>query len=140
MNLVIHRVKDKLKACLLFRTFAIPQLTELWNLFYIDGVKTITPGLVLNYVDELAFAYWVMCDGSRQDSRLILHWQDFTAAENHLISEELNTKFGLSSKVIDHKKKYTVILFSTFDAARLRQILLSYRIDSMLSKLPLILI
>lgn len=100
-----------------FKTFSHKSFTEIWNLFYINGVKTIKPGLVLDYINGLGLAYWIMSDGSLQKDRksMILHTQSFSKAENETLSNELNSKFGLpawrsqAARVIPHKGKYWVI-------------------------------
>lgn len=91
-----------------FKTFSHPSFTFIWDLFYVNGVKTIRPGLVLNYITGLGLAYWVMSDGSLQGDHksMIPHTQSFSLDENHILSNELNSKFGLHSRVIPHKGIY----------------------------------
>lgn len=40
-----------------FKTFSHPSFTIIWNMFYVDGIKTITPGIVLNHINGLGLAY-----------------------------------------------------------------------------------
>src|SRR5947208_560690 len=40
-----------------FKTFSHSSFTMIWNLFYIDNVKTIQPGIILNYINALGLAY-----------------------------------------------------------------------------------
>lgn len=119
-----------------FKTFSHPSFTAIWNLLYVNGVKIVQPGLILNHLTEVGFAYLVMCDGSLSGNSLTLHTQGFTRSENETFSNELNTKFGLSSKVIFHKIKYWVVVFPSSDAAKLRAILAPHIIPSMQYKLP----
>lgn len=118
-----------------FRTFAIPQITEFWNVFYVNGVKIITPGLITLYVDAIALTYWVIGDGS-YNGYLILHTQSFTYDENLLISKELNAKFGLHSRVEQHKHKYYIVRFPASDNQKLAKIITPYMLECFSYKLP----
>ena len=42
--------------------------------------KSITPGLITNYLTARGLAYWIMCDGSLQNDKksIILHTQGFS--------------------------------------------------------------
>lgn len=118
-----------------FKTFSHPSFTTLYNLFYVNGVKVIRPGLVLEHVTAVSLAYLVMSDGSLNGNTLTLHTQSFTQAENLIFSQELNAKFGFSSKVVSHKS-YWVVVFPSSDGHKLQTILEPYIIPSMLYKLP----
>lgn len=50
-----------------FKTFSHPSFTLIWHMFYVDRVKSIQQGLVLNHLSGLGLAYWVMSDGSLQN-------------------------------------------------------------------------
>lgn len=121
-----------------FKTFSHPSFTCIWNMFYVDGVKTILPGLILEHLTGLGLAYWIMSDGSLQsDGRsMILHTQSFTERENELLSSELNIKFGLHSRVIPHKEKYWVIYIPSKDATVLHSLIYSHIIPSFKYKVP----
>ena len=79
-----------------------------------------------------------MGDGSlhREGRVLTLHTQGFTEEENSILSSELNSKFGLNSKVIVHKTHMTVIQFPTIDANTLHDLISPYVIPSMKYKVP----
>lgn len=81
-----------------FKTFNHQMFFDLYNLFYIDGKKVITQE-ILDKVDYVAFAYWIMGDGSfkSRDNILVLHTEGFSKEENELISNTLNKKFYLHS-------------------------------------------
>lgn len=107
-------------------------------MFYVDGVKTILPGLVTNHLSGLGLAYWVMSDGSlaKDLQSMILHTQSFTLEENTLLSTELNDKFGLHSRVILHKEKYYVIFIPREDAKLLHDLIAPHIISSLKYKVP----
>lgn len=120
-----------------FKTFTHVSFTEIWENFYSDRTKTIQPGLIKNYINELGLAYWIIGDGSLgKDGSLILHTQSFSQSENEMISEELNEKFNLSSKVIQHKEKYYVIRIPRSDGLRLRELIIPHMLPSFKSKIP----
>lgn len=121
-----------------FKTFSIPQFTEVYNLFYEDGTKVIRPGLVSDHIGGLGLRYWIMSDGSLQKDKrsMILHTQSFTKEENLLLSSELNRKFGLHSRVIEHKDKYTVIFIPRRDAQTIRELIYPHLLPHFAYKLP----
>jgi hypothetical protein len=119
-----------------FRTFACSQFTALYQLLYTDNLKCIKSGLVTNYVDAVALAYWFMSDASLSGNSVTLHSQSFTETENRTISSELNLKFGLHSKVVQHKNKYWVIRFPGADGPILRKLVGPYVISSLQYKIP----
>lgn len=121
-----------------FKTFSHPSFTLIWNMFYVDRVKSIQPGLVLNHLSGLGLAYWIMSDGSLQnDSQsMILHTQSFTKSDNEMLSKELNLKFKLHSRVISHKGMYWVIFIPREDASTLNGLISPYIIPYFKYKLP----
>lgn len=132
----LHGHRTGLVKSFWFKTFSFVSFTEIWNLFYRNGVKSIPSGLIMNHVTRVSFAYWIMCDGSLNGNSMILHTQSFTQAENIMMSNELNEKFGLHSVVIPHKKIYFVIKFPTTDRARIRELILPHMIPSIMYKVP----
>ena len=124
-----------------FKTFSHKSFSVIWDLFYntSNGVtkKTINSGTILNHLNEVGLAYWVMGDGSlhREGRVLTLHTQGFSHDENKIMSEELNLKFGFKSKVVKHKNKF-VVQFTTSDANKLHDLIKPYLIPTMQYKLP----
>ena len=51
-----------------FKTFSHKSFSIIWDLFYTNsnGItkKTLNSGIILNHLDEVGLAYWVMGDGS----------------------------------------------------------------------------
>jgi len=81
-----------------------------------------------------------MGDGSLQKDKktMILHTQGYTFDENIILSKELNTKFGFSTSVIFHKKKYWVIKIPSKDAFLLHSLISPHMHVSMRYKLPVL--
>jgi len=125
-----------------FKTFSFYSFDEIWNLFYIKSndkaIKTIQECLILNHLTDRGLAYWIMGDGSlnKDKKTMILHTQSYTKTENLILSRELNEKFGFSSEVILHKKKYFVVKFNSKDALTLHNLIKPYIIESMKYKIP----
>ena len=129
-----------------FKTFSHQSFTELYNLFYLEirsenmvlREKRISENLIRDYLTPRGLAYWIMCYGSLQNDKrsIILHTQSFTLRENTILSDELNTKFLLNSRVIPHKKIYTVILIPAQNDQSIREIIKEHIIDSMSYKVP----
>ena len=106
-------------------------------LWYFKGKKTINSGIILNHLDEVGLAYWIIGDESlhREGRVLTLHTQGFSLNENKRISEELNLKLGFKSKVVKHKNKF-VVQFTTSDANKLHDLIKPHLIPTMQYKLP----
>lgn len=119
-----------------FKTFTHVSFSIIWDLIYIDGKKVIQEGLILNHLGPIRLAYWIMCDGSLSGRIMTLHTQGFTQAENIILSNELNQKFGFNTKVIPHKGKYFVIKFSSEDARKIHDLIDRHIIPSMKYKVP----
>jgi tRNA threonylcarbamoyladenosine modification (KEOPS) complex Pcc1 subunit len=78
-----------------------------------------------------------MSDGSLgSENSMILHLQGFSEAENTTISNELNSKFNLHSKVITHKTKYFVVKIPARDASTLRALIKPHMLPMFAYKLP----
>lgn len=123
-----------------FKTFSHPSFSRIYEMFYVNGVKCIPHGIVRDHMTGLGLAYWVMSDGSLQNDlkSMILHSQSFTWAENTILSGELNAKFGLNSRVIAHKEKYSVIFIPQTDAAILKELIGPHMIPYFSYKVPVV--
>lgn len=64
----IHGAKQGEVKSYWFKTFSHKSFSIIWDLFYdtSNGIikKTINPGTILNHLDEVGLAYWVIGDGS----------------------------------------------------------------------------
>lgn len=123
-----------------FKTFSHPSFSRVYEMFYVNGVKSIASGIILNYLTGFGLAYWVMSDGSLQNDlkSMILHSQSFTWAENEILSAELNTKFGFSSRVISHKHIYSVIFIPAGDAVILKGLIAPHMLPYFNYKVPVV--
>lgn len=70
---------------------------------------------------------------------MTLNTQGYGLTENQRLSEELNSKFGLNSRVAQIRGKYFVINIPSANAELLANLIRPYLIPTMLYKLPRIL-
>lgn len=106
-------------------------------MFYKSGKKVYSSGIITKFITDVGFAFMIMGDGSLgHDNILTLHTQGFSAAENKLICDELNAKFGLHGKVVPHKTKYTVVQFPASDAKTIRALIEPHMLPMFSYKVP----
>lgn len=79
----------------LFSTRALPFFTFYYELFYVNGVKTIPSNIGL-YLTPVAVAFWIMDDG-HWNRGLTLNTQGFSVQGVELLVIALNTNFGINS-------------------------------------------
>jgi hypothetical protein len=109
-----------------------PQLTEIYNMIVINGVKTITRKY-LELLTPKSLAYWWMDDGN---VRGIFATMCFSKEENELIKTFLFEKFGIESSVHKFKGGTGWTLYITkAGRSRLFELIEPYVIDSMKYKI-----
>lgn len=75
-----------------FATRNLPCLIPFYDLFYVNGIKTI-PINIAEYLTPRAFAYWIMDDGGKgTNGELILHTRRFSLNEVLLLQEAIKKK------------------------------------------------
>lgn len=84
-----------------FRTVAHTAFLELHNQFIVNTKKTVCDNTVKLHLSARGLAYWIMDDGSLQTNKKAItsHTQGFSKTEISILSNELNDKFGLDSRV-----------------------------------------
>lgn len=78
-----------------FQTRSYPVFLFLYNLFYVNKVKTISDEL-FHYINPIALAYWIMCDGVSAQYGVVLCSESFTLQENIKLINILKIKFDLN--------------------------------------------
>jgi hypothetical protein len=83
-----------------FRTYALPCFNELYELFYINGIK-IVPSNIFELLTVEGLCYWICDDGSfcKRYQVITLSTQSFTFADVELLIKVLNDKFGLKCTI-----------------------------------------
>lgn len=99
----IYEYKDKPLVLIKATSIAHPDLTNIYNQIYINGVKTITRELLYNYVDERALAFWFQDDGSY----CAIATHNYSLKENEVIKEFLLNKFNIKTRIQHHKERIT---------------------------------
>jgi hypothetical protein len=75
-------------------TRVYPCFTEWYNIFYVNN-KKIVPLALYNMLDYEALAYWIMGDGIRSGTGIVLQTQSYTIKECVFIINVLMHKFYL---------------------------------------------
>lgn len=97
---------------LVLETRTLPCLIGLYNLFIVNNIKTIQVDLI-NYFDEVAFAHWIMGDGTRSPSGgLILCTDGFTIPEITRLINILIIKYDLKCGIHKNKNSYRLYISS----------------------------
>lgn len=126
-----------------FDIYSFSSLNWLYDLFYVNGVKTIQPELI-NYLTPMSLAFLIMDDGCwlPYSKSVRIATNCFTKEEVELLISMLDTKFGLNCTIQllskkggnSPKDKYSIyIRASSFP--KLKELVLPYMHSSMLYKL-----
>ena len=114
-----------------FYTKQYPELTEIYNTFYKNGIKIIPDDLNL---DAIALSVWFMDDGSKcSDSDFYLNTQQFDV-KNQLKLLEYLKKVGLNAN-LNKDKSYHRIRFISSSINRLKELIRENIIPSMYYKI-----
>jgi hypothetical protein len=91
-------VKGIKHSALQMNTRAMPCITELYNMFYVNGVK-IVPKDLYNLLTPEALAHWIAGNGTHDTNGILLQTQSFTIKENIFIINVLIVKFNIKSSI-----------------------------------------
>ena len=105
------RINGKYYCLIVFATRVFPCFTKWYNLFYVNN-KKIVPLELYNMLDYEALAYWIMCDGTRSGSGIVLQTQSFTVKECVFIISILIHKFNLTCNIYMQNNKPTIYINS----------------------------
>ena len=83
---------NKYKKSWWFRTVRHSKLTEIRKLFYPKGIK-IVPKNINNFLDKSALAWWIMDDGSYNQSKIDISTYSFTLNEVQKLLKVILNKF-----------------------------------------------
>jgi hypothetical protein len=126
-----------------FDTFSFSSFNWLYDLFYFNGTKIISPEIE-NYFSPLSLAHLIMDDGGWTGYGVRIATNNFTVAEVELLQKILKNKFNLDSTVqlISNKgskrttEKYSLYIIKA-SVPELRELILPYVHSSMVYKLGL---
>lgn len=86
-------------------TRAYPILTQLYLIFYSNGIKIVPLDFMFLYINAVVFAYWIIDDGSRHGPGLILITHSFTFQEVYGLAGIFHSHFGFSCTVQNRNGK-----------------------------------
>ena len=119
-----------------FRTVSRPEMTEYRKMFYRGRRKRI-PDELRNIIDPVAFAVWIMDDGTNElgTSRCLrINTQCFTITDHLKLQRILKQKFGITTTLNRDKGKYRLRVKKA-DMPLLRKLVGKYIIPSMRYKI-----
>ena len=91
--------RGKIYNSLIFQTKMLPCFNYLWDLFYIDKVKTV-PLNIGEILTEVGLAFWIMDDGGLgSNGTLNLHTDSYTFTEVNLLIEVFKNNFDINSRI-----------------------------------------
>ena len=119
-----------------FNTFTFRSFNKIYKMFYNNGKKRIKLSLV-DYLDPLALAIWIMDDGCKVSSGLKLSTHSFKYSDLIFLISLLFNKFGLKTSIQSGNNKYDqyVIYIWAESMSTLVNIVKPYIIPSMKYKL-----
>lgn len=107
----IDKRTNKTYKSLNFWTKSLPELTELYNVFYIDKVKIVPKDLSL--LTPIALAHWIMQDGSRTTSKgLYLCTDSFSEAEVIHLTKYLKDRYKISCSIHKANGRFRIYILA----------------------------
>jgi len=126
-----------------FQTISHRSFNVFYDLFIVEGKKTVIKGLIKNYLTPLALATWYMDDGSLTDYRsghgqgVQLHTQGFTKEAVEQMVTELNDKYQFNCWMrLVKKGRLPIICLPSESYSLFYEIVKDYVDSSMIHKLP----
>lgn len=104
-----------------------PEIGRLRDVFYKNGKKTI-PIDFEKYLNELVLAIWYMDDGYyyKKDKNSFIYLGKLNQDEANIMSNVLNSKFNIKTKIYDKKNKGLVLYFSVSETKKMHNIIKQY--------------
>lgn len=116
-----------------FRTLRHPSITLFHNKFYKNGVKVI-PEKIVDLLDPLAFAVWIMDDGSLNRNILDISTYFFKLEEMKLLQEAIKKRFALVSSFYKDRDRGFRMYFSTRETRKLIPLISDFVIPNLAYK------
>lgn len=121
-----------------FWTMTMPCLNYYYDLFYVNKIKII-PENIKECLTRIGLAYWLMGDGIRVKGKgVVLCTDSYTKEHVDLLVNVLNTKFGLTCTIQQHRANQFRIYIVKSSVEKLRDIVKPFIIPTMLYKIGLL--
>lgn len=112
-------------------TRALPSLMEVVKILYVDIKRKLVrriQGELINYMDNIVLAYWIMGDGNRLHEGIVLNTNGFTLKEVILLVNILIIKFEINPTLHKDRGRYKIYVGAK-DWRRIRPRIEPYIID-----------
>lgn len=116
-----------------FHTRTFPEFKILYKVFYLNR-KKILPKNILDLLNSLTLAVWIMDDGCNDNNSLILNTQNYSIKEHYRLQEIFQKKFGLLSTTNKDRDEFR-LRFNSENAKKLFKIIYPNIIFSMKYKI-----
>lgn len=137
-----HKVSGKIYESYYFESVHHPIFEELYQLFYANKIKIINKDYVLNHLDSLSIAVWIMDDGScdKNSGSMRIYTNSFTEEDVLFLIDVFKNKFNINAKIIRITNKktnkiYPIIKFNKQEAFELAKLIEPHIIPSMRYKI-----
>ena len=125
----------KIYNSLIFKTRMLPCFNYLWDLFYIDKVKTI-PSNIGDLLTEVGLAFWIMDDGGLgSNGTLNLHTDSYTLTEVNLLIDVLKRNFDINSRISIKRPGQWIIVIPKKEVPKVAELTIAHMHPSMLYKI-----
>jgi len=98
--------------------------------------KKVIPKNIIQILDPIVLAYWIMCDGYKKNKGVGLATNSFSISDNQLLINVLNIKFGFNSWIVDDHNLPTIFIPKS-DLNILQNIVSPYMYPTLLYKIHL---
>jgi len=115
-------------------TRSLPCLTQLYSLFYINGIKII-PTEIYDLLTPSALAHFIMGDGAKSRNGLLLCTNSYKIEDVVMLINILMIRYRLNYTLRIHSSGSPMIYISTKLMPLLRSIVLPYMLPSFLYKI-----
>ncbi len=117
------------------KTRVYAALAILYKQFVVDGVKVI-PADIYNLLTPIALAHWIMCDGGRQGTGLVLCTDNFTVIDVVRLVNVFYIKYDIATHIHYCNGKPRIYI-NRVELEKLRTAVLPYMCTFSLYKLGL---
>ena len=125
----------KIYNSLIFKTRMLPCFNYLWELFYINKVKTI-PSNIGDLLTEVGLAFWIMDDGGLgSNGTLNLHTDSYTLTEVNLLIDVLKRNFDINSRISIKRPGQWIIVIPKKEVPKVAELTIGQMHPSMLYKI-----
>lgn len=103
--LVKNRKRGKLFYAIEFQTRQLNCINEIYSIFYSENNKKSIKFELYEYLDYIAIAHWIMCDGSKRNKGITLCTDSFSFKEVVILMNILIIKYNIKSSIHLEKNK-----------------------------------